>query len=274
MVAENAGEFWKQKYLEREKEVDIESIAQSVKRNSQSLRHPIFSHISQVYPDLSKIHICEIGAGWGSSSLALALRGAKVTLLDVSDVALNQAGSLAAELGLSVDCLQEDIFNLSPELEGQFDIALSAGLIEHFQGGLRKEAIINHTRLVRSGGIIGIGVPNAVCPFYRLWKFIAERKDWWSVGFEKPYTRRELRSLCRGLPLSRVLIRGTDFSYAANRFFLDKLYWGLRNILVHGSLAGGGDAFRIPSWLRIPEIGWPFSEYWGYSLVLIATKSE
>jgi len=274
MVSENTGEFWKQKYLEGEKEGDVESIVRSVRRNSQSLRHPLLSQVNRLYPDLSRIHICEVGAGWGSASLALALRGARVTLLDVSEVALRQASSLAAALGISVECLQEDIFNLPPELEDQFDVALSAGLIEHFQGSRRKEAISNHLRLVKSGGLIGIGVPNAVCPFYRLWKFIAERKDWWSVDFEKPYTRRELSSLCRGLPLSGVKIRGSDFSYAVNRFFLDKLYWGLRNILVHGSPAGGGDVFRSPAWLKIPEMGWPFSEYWGYSLVLIATRSR
>lgn len=208
----------------------------------------------------------------GRSSLALALRGAQVVLLDISEVALYRAARLAAALGLAVTCRQEDIFKLPAELEGQFDVVASFGLVEHFAHELRRESIANHTWLVRPGGIIGIHVPNALCPFYRIWKFIAERMGWWSVGFEKPFTRLELRALCVGLPLVDIQIKGADFSYAVNNFFLRKLYWGLRNLLTHGCFRGKGDRFEIPSWVWIPEVGWPFSEYFGYSLTLIATR--
>lgn len=268
MDIENSKKVWDQNWLDDEE--DIVALAGSFRK--KPLNHPFIRHIIWKYPDLSKLRVCEVGAGMGRSSLALALRGAKVVLLDISEVALDRAARLASALGLAVTCRQEDIFKLPAELEGQFDVAASFGLIEHFDCELRRETIAQHAWLVRPGGIIGIHVPNALCPFYRLWKFIAERMGWWSVGFEKPYTRRELRVLCVGLPLADIQIRGADFSYAVNNFFLWKLYWGLRNLLTHRSFHGKGDPFEIPSWVRIPEVGWPLSEYFGYSLTLIATR--
>jgi 2-polyprenyl-3-methyl-5-hydroxy-6-metoxy-1,4-benzoquinol methylase len=268
METEKIKKLWNQKWLHNQE--DITALSQSLR--GQPLNHPLIRHIIQKYPDLSKVRVCEVGAGMGRSSLPLALKGAKVVLLDISEVALDRAAKLASTLGLAVTCRLEDVFELPAELEGQFDVATSFGLVEHFDGELRRESIAKHTWLVRSGGIIGIHVPNALCPFYRLWKFIAERMGWWSVGFERPYTRRELRALCVGLPLVDMRIKGADFSYAVNNFFLWKLYWGLRNLLRHGSFGGKGDPFKVPSWMRIPEIGWPFSEYFGYSLTLIATR--
>jgi len=268
MDTEKSKKIWDQNWLNDQE--NIVTLAESLRK--QPLSHPFIRHIIWKYPDLSKLRVCEVGSGMGRSSLALALQGAKVVLLDISEVALDRAARLATALGLAVTCRQEDIFNLPAGLKGQFDVAASFGLIEHFDGEQRRESIAKHTWLVRSGGIIGIHVPNALCPFYRLWKFIAEKMGWWSVGFEKPYTRTELRSLCVHLPLTDVQIRGADFSYSVNNFFLWKSYWGLRNLLIHGSFRGKGDHFKIPPWVCIPEIGWPFSEYLGYSLTLIANR--
>ena len=269
MDTERAKRVWNQRWLHDTQ--DIVALAPNLRE--KPINHPLIRHIIRTYPDLSKLRICEVGAGMGRFSLTLALRGAKVVLLDISELALDRAAKLASALGVAVTCRVENIFNLPDELGGQFDVAASFGLIEHFDGLLRRESIAQHTWLVRSGGIVGIHVPNALCPFYRLWKSIAERMGWWSVGFEKPYTRRELRALCVDVPLADVQIRGADFSYALNNFFLGKLYWGLRNLLRQGSFGGKGDPFKVPSWMRIPEIGWPFSEYFGYSLTLIATRT-
>jgi 2-polyprenyl-3-methyl-5-hydroxy-6-metoxy-1,4-benzoquinol methylase len=268
MDTEKSKKIWDQNWLNDQE--DIVALAESLRK--QPLNHPFIRHIIWKYPDLSKLRVCEVGSGMGRSSMALAVRGAKVVVLDISEVALDRAARLASALGLAVTCRQEDIFNLPAGLKGQFDVAASFGLIEHFEGEQRRESIAKHTWLVRSGGIIGIHVPNALCPFYRLWKCIAERMGWWSVGFEKPYTRRELRVLCVGLPLVDIQIRGGDFSYAVNNFFLGKLYWGLRNLLAHRSIRGKGDSFEIPAWIRIPAVEWPFSEYFGYSLTLMATR--
>ncbi|MFX1552301.1 MAG: class I SAM-dependent methyltransferase [Promethearchaeota archaeon] len=261
-------ERWNEAWLNDQEDVDL--LARNIRE--QPLNHPLVDHIIRAYPDLSKLRVCEVGAGIGRFSMALALRGAEVVLLDISQVALDRAVRLASALGVTVTCHLEDIFSLPTFLEGQFDVAASFGLIEHFDGKLRRESVRAHARLLRPGGIMGIHVPNALCPFYRLWKFIAEQMGFWSVGFEKPFTRRELRALCTGFPMKDVQISGADFSYAVNNFFLGKLYWGLRNLLIHGSLRGKGDPYEIPSWFRIPKIGWPFSEYLGYSLTIIAKR--
>jgi 2-polyprenyl-3-methyl-5-hydroxy-6-metoxy-1,4-benzoquinol methylase len=268
MNTEEHKKLWDQNWLNDQEDI----IALARRLRAQPLNHPFIHHIMRVYPDLSKLRVCEVGAGMGRFAIALAMRGAKAVLLDISELALERAAKLASALGVAVTCHLEDIFNLPDCLEGQFDVAASFGLIEHFDGEQRRESIAKHSLLVRSRGIIGIHVPNALCPFYRLWKFIAERMGWWAVGFEKPYTRTELRRLCVDLPLTDVQVRGADFSYAVKNFFLGKLYWGLRNLLIHGSFRGEGDHFEIPPWVCIPEIGWPFSEYLGYSLTLIANR--
>jgi len=56
-------------------------------------------------------------------AINLARRGARVTAVDFSPVALARAATLAAECGVAVDFVEADVTRLPPQLAGRFDLA-------------------------------------------------------------------------------------------------------------------------------------------------------
>ena len=53
----------------------------------------------------------DIGGGTGRNALWLAARGLDVTLADISDVALDQAATVARDEGLELECMHRDLEN-------------------------------------------------------------------------------------------------------------------------------------------------------------------
>ncbi len=146
----------------------------------------------------------EIGAGRGLNALLYARAGASVTLLDLSEVALEQARWLFDAHGLPVETVRGDVFDLPQELRGRFDVSMSFGLCEHFVGERRREVVCAHLAPLKPGGIAMIGVPNRLAPVYRLWKGVLTRRGTWPLGTEEPFTAGELSRLvsaCGGKPL-------------------------------------------------------------------------
>jgi SAM-dependent methyltransferase len=149
----------------------------------------------------------ELGAGRGLNGLLYARRGASVTLLDESAVALAQAQDLFAAWGLRFERVEGDFFRLPAELRAAFDVSMSFGLCEHFLGERRGAAVAAHLELVRPGGLVFIGVPNRYAPAYRLWMATLKRRGSWPLGTEEPFSAAELASLARaagGEPLQPV----------------------------------------------------------------------
>jgi 2-polyprenyl-6-hydroxyphenyl methylase/3-demethylubiquinone-9 3-methyltransferase len=140
----------------------------------------------------------EIGAGRGLNAFLFAERGSRVTLLDLSPVALEQAERLFAAHGLAVEPCRGDAFDPPRELVGAFDLSMSYGLCEHFLGERRRAIVAAHLRLVRPGGIALLGVPNRYSPVYRLWVKALMARGSWPLGTEVPFSPREVAELARG----------------------------------------------------------------------------
>lgn len=174
---------------------------------SRERLHPRWSWITNLLRaqlgDLRGLKTIELGSGRGDWSALLAQVGAEVTLLDSNHLALGQAERRFRRIGLSARYVRGDLFELSEELSGRFDVALSSGVIEHFQGRERSESIRAHLAAVRPGGIVVISVPHAWSPSYRMWKGYLELRGWWPYGYEQPYTVRELRQRARSSGLSQ-----------------------------------------------------------------------
>jgi len=153
----------------------------------------------------------ELGSGRGDLSALLAERGAKVTLIDTSDHALDQARRRFERLGLHASYERADLFQLHPAKRKRFDVALSTGVIEHFEGQDRTRAVRAHFDVLRDGGVALISVPNARCPSYRLWKFYLELRGWWPYGVEAPYTRREILRRAKVAGFTQAQARCTGF---------------------------------------------------------------
>lgn len=161
--------------------------------------------------DVSALNTVEIGAGAGTISAVFARHGARVTVLDYSQEALDTSAALFRELDLAQKPLLSDALNLPESLLGQFDVAMSFGLAEHFEGADRPRIVKAHFDLLRPGGLAIISVPNRNCWPYRFWKARRELTGKWQFGLEMPFSRGEFKEICREIGVIDYDIIGSSF---------------------------------------------------------------
>ncbi len=71
--------------------------------------------------NLTGKRVLEVGCGRGFLSVECALRGGKVTAVDINENALNAAERLAVLKGVEVDLIESNLFE---KVEGKFDLIL------------------------------------------------------------------------------------------------------------------------------------------------------
>jgi SAM-dependent methyltransferase len=197
------------------------------------------------------LEVIEIGAGRGVNGALYAKRGARVTLLDVSELPLAQARELFAAHGVEPQLVQGDVFDLAQEVRGRFDVAMSFGLCEHFLDARRLAVVRAHLEPLRPGGLAFIGVPNRHAPVYRLWMATMKRTGSWPIGTEEPFTAAELERLAGeagGQPLAPTY--GSFVGSVVNH--------GVNQILFKLGRKG----------LRVPQTQVPGLDRLGYELLL------
>ncbi|MGD2109075.1 MAG: methyltransferase domain-containing protein [Phycisphaerae bacterium] len=166
--------------------------------------HQIQRRLIDRFHTLVGLKTVELGCGRGDLSVLLAERGADVTLFDMNQTALDQARHRFRRLGLAATYRLGDMLALDRSDSGRFDVALSSGVIEHFEREMRTRVIEAHRDAVKPSGMVIISVPNAWCVPYRVWKYYLELRGWWPYGLEIPYTKRELRRRAREVELKAV----------------------------------------------------------------------
>jgi release factor glutamine methyltransferase len=70
---------------------------------------------------IEKKTVLDIGTGSGILGLFAALRGAAVTIADISEEALTHASEAAQKLGVSLQAVRSDLFS---DIKGRFDLVL------------------------------------------------------------------------------------------------------------------------------------------------------
>jgi len=218
-------------------------------RQSQRWRL-IVDHLQMTFGSLAHLRTIELGSGRGDLSLLLAERGAQVTLLDQNRSVLEQARRRFSRLGLPLALEQGDMFSLDALLRESFDVALSSGVIEHFRGSVRTEALRVHGNVLRPGGMAIVSVPQVWCVPYRLWKLYLELRSQWPYGVEVPYSQRELSRRAGQAGLVPLTIRGLEFRRGWEQ---------LRRALWKTPMEINVAASRLDSWM-------------GLALVLIARR--
>lgn len=163
-----------------------------------------------------KLEIIEIGAGLGTYAALMARRGASVTILDYSEVALRRAREFFDRNGLTARFVKHNALSLPGELLHKYDIAMSFGLTEHFKG--KERFLINkaHFDLLRIGGMALISVPNRHNLPYRILKLACELKGIWYFGEEYPYSRKELCDICHQMGIANYFLLGDSFLASFN----------------------------------------------------------
>ena len=183
-----------------------------VERGQKSSFFSLISDVIQKkFGSIDNLNTIELGSGMGTVSLLLALQGANPTLVDNNDVALQRAKELFNYFNIKPKIRNEDMFSLDMNDELKFDVCLSVGLIEHFTGEKRKEAIKAHVRTVKKKGLVLLVVPNKYCFNYRIWMSLAKLIRRWNYGYEEPFSRKELSSLATEVGLKNTQVNGTDF---------------------------------------------------------------
>jgi len=152
----------------------------------------IVRQIEGTFGSVAGLRTIELGAGRGDLSVLLAEHGAKVTLFDASEQAHEQARKRFRRLGLDADYVKGDMLGSLSKQAGQFDLAISSGVVEHFEDDQRTQTLAAHHAVLRPGGMAIVSVPHSWCFSYRLWKLYLETRGWWPYGMEIPYSQKEL----------------------------------------------------------------------------------
>ena len=101
--------------------------------------------------DLEDRDVLEIGCGGAQCSVAFALRGARVTALDLSAEQLRFAKALAARHQVEIDFVQHDMGDLAPIPPDSKDIVFSAFALQFVADRTRTFREVR--RVLRPGGV-------------------------------------------------------------------------------------------------------------------------
>jgi len=183
-----------------------------LERERRSIRWQRIHHrVLARWGSYKSLEVIEIGAGSGTHAALMSQEGARVTVLDFSDRALEQARTYFMKKDVQADFVLANALELPVELKGRFDISMSFGLAEHFRGRNREQIVRAHIDVLKPGGVTFISVPNTYNLPYRFYRFLSPRLKLWKVGEEYPFSRSELRRLVSGSDLEDVEFFGDAF---------------------------------------------------------------
>lgn len=112
-----------------------------------SLKNPELSLLG----DISGKSVLHLQCHFGQDSISLARMGAKVTGIDLSDAAIEQAKELNRKCGTDASFVASDVYDLPNHLEGQFDIVFTSYGTIGWLPDLDKWAhVVNH--FLKDGG--------------------------------------------------------------------------------------------------------------------------
>jgi len=141
--------------------------------------------LAREVPHAQGKRILEVGSGTGLVSLALAKRGAAVTLCDISPEAVKLSKAIFARAKVPGDTVQGSILDLSFE-DDAFDVTWNAGVVEHFEGEEQLRALREMLRVTKPEGRVIVAVPWADARIYRRAKAYADSRGAWQPGYEAP----------------------------------------------------------------------------------------
>jgi SAM-dependent methyltransferase len=136
-------------------------------------------------PDPHGKHVLEVGSGSGLVSLALAKRGADVTLCDISPEAVRFSKATFEKEHAQETTVQSSILDL-PFEDNTFDVTWNAGVIEHFERADQIEALREMLRVTKSDGKVIVAVPSSRARIYARAKRFADSRGLWQPGYEAP----------------------------------------------------------------------------------------
>lgn len=262
MQETSSPQLWNQIWSRSNQEECDQNFWDWVKRESASVRsRKIESYIQSYVGNLSGLKTVEVGAGLGIYSFIFARLGAEVTLLDYSYEALNLARKRFEDNGLLAKFIFEDALKSNPSLNGQYDVAMSFGTVEHFKYPERFQILEAHVNLVRKGGAVIVSVPNLLFFPHEFLKMYLQSTKKWQLGYEGAFSHWELLNVARKLKLKDIKVVGSSFSADFQRYLRIYRSTNLVKRLIRPK--PGELILENPSWI---------DDFFGADLVLLGIK--
>ncbi len=179
----------------------------------------VLHYITQRCGPINKLKTIEIGAGRSLYSFLLAQMGASVSVMDCSQPALDLTQKQFATYGLAVNLVPQNAFEVEAASFESYDVVMSFDPLKHFKYPERFNLIKVQTDLVRSQGVVAVGVPNR---FFFPHEFLKAYLHWqykWDLGYERASTRQELLKIASELNLYDAQIVGSAFIHDLKRYW-------------------------------------------------------
>lgn len=190
--------------------------------------------------------VLEAGCGTGQT-LALLSQRHETMGLDISRAALNLAQSNCDNPVLG------SIFTI-PFRDNTFDLVYNSGVIEHFKDPTNVAAIREMARVTRPSGRVVIIVPNTLCVWYKVGKFVAVMMKNFEFGYEEDYSPGRLKTAAARAGLVTEQTFGLQALPPLATNDREVLRVGLRNMV------GGIEKL------------FPLKQYYAYTVGIIARK--
>jgi 2-polyprenyl-3-methyl-5-hydroxy-6-metoxy-1,4-benzoquinol methylase len=205
--------------------------------------------------------VLEIGCGTGINSVLMASLGAKVSVMDYSQEALDVVKELSNG---DIELILQDAF--TSDIENEFDVVHSEGVVEHFLMPDRQKILDVHAQAAKKNGSVLIIVPNAKCPPYRIGKKLAEKTGTWIYGHEYPYTARELTY--------RMEKAGLRCEKPVGGEFVLSFGWALAPLWLsrYGKLLSKGMTSSVRRSFYDANYNNPFANRWGRAIGVLGKK--
>lgn len=136
--------------------------------NEQALtsRKYVVPFIQSVMPVDGRTSVLEIGCGEGGNLVPFVEMGcARVVGIDLAKGKIENAGRFFGQMdhGGRVEFIADDIYNVSPEVLGQFDVIITRDVLEHIHGQERFMQVMR--RFLKPEGRFFLGFPPWYNPF-------------------------------------------------------------------------------------------------------------
>lgn len=147
-----------------------------------SISDTVLGAIQGEWQDLEGSTVLEAGCGTGRISHRLALAGAEVICLDITQEALDLARKAFGETPARF--VQGSMLDMPREYA--CDLVWNSGVIEHFKPDDQRRSLAEFLAVLNPGGRVVILIPYANSALYRLGKAVLELLGRWPYGVEVP----------------------------------------------------------------------------------------
>jgi 2-polyprenyl-3-methyl-5-hydroxy-6-metoxy-1,4-benzoquinol methylase len=210
----NSPQVWDNVWKETKSKKEYQAL---LKEERDSVRwRRIKAAVKKSFKSFKGLKVIEVGSGLGTYSALMAKEGAKVSLLDYSDKALQEAKLFLKANNVQATFIKADALKLPQKLMGKYDISMSFGLTEHFIGKNRVKINKVHFDLVRDNGMVVLSFPNKNNLPYRFFKYATQKLKTWPFGIEIPYSKQEFMEMFHTFGIRKIQVEGDSLFWSLN----------------------------------------------------------